>query len=160
MRPVDRALLIYRARQDGEETAGIARRFGLSAVTVRRLLAQLDGASSSEVATLKAGDVNLAVHAVIARHVSPAERTAILAVVARSSVKSKELEALFVALGWRALEKLGAGHRNQRKYLLTWACLVLDQLATGSVNERLHQLARKFPLAIEDQRSNPTCVAR
>ena len=40
MRPVDRALLIHRARQEGEETATIAKRFGLASVTVRRLLAQ------------------------------------------------------------------------------------------------------------------------
>ena len=40
MRPVDRALLIHRARQEGEETAAIAKRFGLAPATVRRLLAQ------------------------------------------------------------------------------------------------------------------------
>src|SRR6516162_11630734 len=40
MRPIDRALLIARARQDGEETAEVARRFGVSAATVRRLQAQ------------------------------------------------------------------------------------------------------------------------
>ena len=45
MRPVDRALLIARARQDGEETAEVAKRFGVSPATVRRLEAQLDGAS-------------------------------------------------------------------------------------------------------------------
>ena len=53
MRPVDRALLIHRARQEGEETAAIAKRFGLAPATVRRLLAQLDGASSHEVAALR-----------------------------------------------------------------------------------------------------------
>ena len=45
MRPIDRALLIARARQEGEETAEVARRFGVSAATVRRLEAQLEGAS-------------------------------------------------------------------------------------------------------------------
>src|SRR4051812_48031659 len=69
MRPVDRALLIQRARQEGEETSAIAHRFGVSPSTVRRLLAQLDGATSSEVEALRAGDVSLAMHAAIARHV-------------------------------------------------------------------------------------------
>ena len=55
MRPIDRALLIARARQEGEETADVARRFGVSAATVRRLEAQLEGATSSEVAALKSG---------------------------------------------------------------------------------------------------------
>lgn len=59
MRPIDRALLIARARQDGEETAEVARRFGVSAATVRRLEAQLEGATSSEVAALKSGQVTL-----------------------------------------------------------------------------------------------------
>src|SRR5690625_3522211 len=40
MRPVDRALLISRARQQGEETVDVARRFGLAPATVRRLQAQ------------------------------------------------------------------------------------------------------------------------
>src|SRR5215471_5244750 len=53
MRPIDRALLITRARKRGEETAEVARRFGVTAATVRRLEAQLEGASSSEVAALK-----------------------------------------------------------------------------------------------------------
>jgi ParB/RepB/Spo0J family partition protein len=104
MRPVDRALLIHRARQSGEETAAIARRFGVAPATVRRLLAQLEGASSTEVATLRAGNVNLGMHAVVARHVTPVERPFVLEVVSRSSLKTKEAEALFVALGWRVLE--------------------------------------------------------
>jgi ParB/RepB/Spo0J family partition protein len=60
MRPIDRALLIARARKEGEETAGVARRFGVSAATVRRLEAQLEGATSGEVAALKSGNMNLA----------------------------------------------------------------------------------------------------
>src|ERR1700733_825050 len=47
MRPIDRALLIARARKEGEETADVARRFGVSTATVRRLEAQLEDASSS-----------------------------------------------------------------------------------------------------------------
>ena len=53
MRPIDRALLIAHARQKGEETTEVAARFGVSAVTVRRLEAQLDGASYGEVAALR-----------------------------------------------------------------------------------------------------------
>jgi ParB/RepB/Spo0J family partition protein len=160
MRPVDRALLIYRARQGGEETTHIARRFGVTAVTVRRLLAQLEGASSSEVATLKAGDVKLAVHAVVARHVSPPERTGVLGIVGRGSLKTKELEALFVALGWRGLEELGAGYKSQRLSLLRWACDVLDQLPSGSTKERMGQLALKFPMQLEEGGSKLGRVAR
>ena len=160
MRPIDRALLIYRARQDGEETANIARRFGVSALTVRRLLAQLEGASSGEVATLKAGDVNLSMHAVVARHVSPPERTDVLAVIANRSLRAKELEALFVALGWRALEELGAICKVQRVNLLRWACAALDQLPPGSIKERLHQVALRFPLEFERRDANVARAVR
>lgn len=149
MRPVDRALLIYRARQQGEETTDIARRFGVSAATVRRMLAQLEGASSNEVATLRAGEVNLAMHAVVARHVSSPERTAVLEIVARSAVKAKELDALFVALGWRSLEALGGRYGLQRMTLLKWACGALDQMQAGPTNDRLRQLALSFPLEFD-----------
>lgn len=148
MRPVDRALLIYRARQGGEETADIAQRFGVAAATVRRLLAQLDGASSAEVATLRAGKVNLGMHAVVARHVIPLERPVVLDVISRSSLKTKEAEALFVALGWRALEGLGPGFRTQRMALLGWASSALEQIPSGSTKERLRQLALKFPMEL------------
>jgi len=146
MRPVDRALLIAHARQAGEETAEVARRFGVSAATVRRLEAQLDGASSSEVGALRAGDVNLALHAVISRHVSPEERPEVIAGVAQYSVRAKELETLFVALGWRKLAALGAEYRRQRLILLAWACSKLDDLPPGSPKERLRQVALDLPL--------------
>ena len=149
MRPVDRALLIRRARQDGEETAVIARRFGLAPATVRRLLAQLDGAGSHEVAALRAGEVNLATHAVIARHVEPCERPGVLSSVARYSIKTKELEGLFIALGWQRLVELGPAYRSQRLILLSWALSVLDGLPQGSAKERLRQLALQFPLEFE-----------
>lgn len=160
MRPVDRALLIHRARQDGEETASIATRFGVTPATVRRLLGQLDGASSSEVAALRAGDVNLAKHAVIARHVEPAERPGVLEIVARSSLKTKELEALFVGLGWSRLAELGSAHRHQRLVLFGWACNVLDQLPQKSTRERLRQLALKMPLRFERHGSGYALVAQ
>jgi len=160
MRPVDRALLIHRAREDGEETTDIARRFGVGAATVRRLLAQLDGASSAEVATLRAGEVNLAMHAVLARHVSPAERTGVLKVVARSSLKTKEIEALFVALGWSKLVDLGKEHRIQRLTLFSWSCGVLSQLPAGSTKERLRLLALKLPMKFDQLRSTRLPVAQ
>src|SRR5579859_5014105 len=79
MRPIDRALLITHARQRGEETAEVAKRFGVAAATVRRLEVQLNGASAKEVAALRSGDVNLAKHAVIARWVTSKERAEAIA---------------------------------------------------------------------------------
>jgi ParB/RepB/Spo0J family partition protein len=160
MRPVDRALLIQRAREAGEETAAIAKRFGVTSATVRRLLAQLEGASSKEVAALRAGEVNLAMHAVIARHVDPSERHAVLEIVARSSAKTKEVEALFVALGWQALAELGTNHAHQRLVLFSWACAVLGELPQAPTKERLRQLAMKFPVAFEKHGSDYALVAR
>lgn len=160
MRPVDRALLIHRARQEGEETAVIAQRFGVTPATVRRLLAQLDGASSSEVAALRAGKVNLAIHGVVARHVDTDERPGILDVVGKSSIKTKELEALFVALGWSALVELGVSHRDQRLLLFSWACSVLEDLPQRSTKERLRQLALQFPLEFERHGSRYALVAQ
>jgi ParB/RepB/Spo0J family partition protein len=146
MRPVDRALLIARARQDGEETADVAKRFGVSPATVRRLEAQLDGASSGEVAALKQGTVNLTLHAIIARYVGPEERSDAVTAIARYSPKSKELEALFEALGWRKLVELGLAHRAQRLQLLTWACAKLSTLPPGPIADRLNHLAAELPM--------------
>lgn len=153
MRPIDRALLIYRARQDGEETISIAQRFGVTAATVRRLLAQMEGASSVEVATLRAGKVSLATHAVVARHVLPPERPKVLEVVARSSLKTKDIDALFIALGWNALEDLGVSHRAQRLRLLEWASDAFSQVPSGTAKERLRSVALKFPMEFDQQRA-------
>lgn len=146
MRAVDRALLISRARQEGEETAEVARRFGVSASTVRRLEAQLEGASSSEVAALKSGRVNLALHAVIARHVALNERPDVVAAIAPYSLRPKEMEALFFALGWRELVTLGSAYRQHRLLLLIWACGILDGLPPGPQKDRLRQMALQLPL--------------
>lgn len=146
MRGIDRALLIARARQSGEETSAVAKRFGVSPATVRRLEAQLDGATSSEVAALRSGRVNLALHAVISRHVAPEERPDVVAAVAEYKVATKELEALFVALGWRRLCELGAEHRRQRLLLLAWACGVLNGLPASSSKNRLRQVALALPV--------------
>lgn len=151
MRPVDRALLIARARQQGEETSAIARRFGVSPSTVRRLLAQLDGVTSHEVEALEAGDVSLATHAVIARHVDHAERQGILEVISGLKLKTKELEALFVALGWQELTELGSTHFEHRMALFQWACKTLADLPAGTLKERFRQLAMSFPKAVQKQ---------
>jgi ParB/RepB/Spo0J family partition protein len=160
MRPVDRALLIARARQEGEETADIAQRFGVTSATVRRLEAQLDGASNSEVAALRSGKVNLALHAVISRHVAPEERAAVVSTVASYAVRTREIEALFVALGWRRLVALGEEYRQQRLILLGWACRQLTEMPQGSAKDRLRLLALKLPLAFESQAGVPSLVAR
>jgi ParB/RepB/Spo0J family partition protein len=151
MRAVDRALLIARARRDGEETTHVAKRFGVSPATVRRLEAQLDGATSSEAAALRSGKVNLALHAVISRHVSPEERSDVVSTIASYSVRTKEMEALFVALGWRRLAALGDEHRRQRLLLLGWACRQLATLPQGPAKERLRQMALNLPFAFASE---------
>ncbi len=149
MRPVDRALLIARARQEGEETAAVAKRFGVSAATVRRLEAQLEGASKREVAALRDGSVNLTMHAVIARHVDSKERADVVNIVLESKVTTKELQGLLVALNWQALTKLGRKSRNDRYHLLFWACTELATLPAGNPKERLRQLAMGLPVSFE-----------
>jgi ParB/RepB/Spo0J family partition protein len=146
MRPMDRALLIARAREDGEETADVAKRFGVSPATVRRLEAQLEGASTREVAALKQGNVNLTVHAVIAKYVGPSERSEAVAAIAPYPMKAKDLEILFKALGWQRIVDLGSGQRGQRLLLLTWACATFNRLPAGSAIERLHHLAAALPI--------------
>jgi ParB/RepB/Spo0J family partition protein len=159
MRPVDRALLIARARQQGEETADVARRFGVTAATVRRLEVQLDGASKHEVAALKNGTVNLALHAVIARHVGAYERSDIVAAIAKYALRTRELEELFTALGWRELVALGVEHRPARLLLITWACDELSRMVAGSVEERLSRLAELLPLNLCNETATPRAVS-
>jgi ParB/RepB/Spo0J family partition protein len=160
MRPVDRALLIQRARANGEETAEIANRFGLSPSTVRRLLAQLDGVTSHEVESLESGDVSLAMHAVIARHVDRSDRAAVLDVVSGLGLKTKELEALFVALGWHQLTELDASQVGYRMALFDWACNSLVRLPEGTLKERFRQLATEFPSALEREGNSYAVVAQ
>jgi ParB/RepB/Spo0J family partition protein len=146
MRPVDRALLIKRARDEGEETAHIARRFGVSPTTVRRLLVQLEGASTHEVEALRAGDLSLALHAVVARHVGLAERSAALGILSVSQVKPREAESVFVALGWRQLCAIRSDRVEERLVLLEWACNAFANQTGSSIQSRLREVARRFPL--------------
>ena len=150
MRPVDRALLIQRARQDGEETSSIANRFGVTPSTVRRLVAQLEGVTSHEVESLESGDVSLAMHAVIARHVDHSDRAAVLNVITGLKLKTKEVEALLIALGWQQLTELGDSQFGHRIALFQWACDALVDLPAGTLKERFSQLAVVFPSALEE----------
>jgi ParB/RepB/Spo0J family partition protein len=151
MRPIDRALLITHARQQGEETAEVAKRFGVSAATVRRLQAQLDGASAKEVAALRSGDVNLAKHAVIARWVTSKERSEAIALFTEHSIKTNDMTTLFQALGWDGLNSLGPQHKAARLRFLRWVCAELSRSRKGSVKERLNALAVNLPLSLEVQ---------
>jgi ParB/RepB/Spo0J family partition protein len=160
MNPVDRALLISRARRDGEETSVVARRFGVTPATVRRLEAQLDGASSNEVAVLQSGRVKLALHAVIARHVDGDERGDVVAAIAKHPMRTKEVDALFLAIGWSELVKLGPNHRAQRLLLLTWACGVLTNLPAGSIKGRLREMAARLPMSFSEQGGQLSLVAQ
>lgn len=148
MRPIDRALLIARARRNGEETSHVATRFGVTAATVRRLEAQLNEASSGEVAALRAGSVNLALHAVIAQNVAPEDRAEVIGMVGSHPIRATEMEALFEALGWGSLVALGSAHRDQRLRLLKWACSTLESLPAGPREERFRLLALAFPMRL------------
>jgi ParB/RepB/Spo0J family partition protein len=148
MRPIDRALLIARARQQGEETADVARRFGVTASTVRRLEAQLDGATKHEVAALGTGTVNLTLHAVLARHVAPEERGDVVDIVAKYKLRTKEVETLFRAFGWGDLVALGSQYRTGRLLLLAWACRELSNMQAGPLDGRFLRLAESLPIAL------------
>jgi len=148
MRPIDRALLIAHARKEGEETTEVAKRFGVSYSTIRRLEAQLDGATSGEVRALRANDVNLSLHAVIARHVASNERAAVIVAVGPTGIRANDLEVLLQAIGWDALEELGAKHRRQRVLLLKWACETFVALPKTTSRDRVRKLAMQLPLEL------------
>ena len=148
MAAVDRALLIAHARSDGEETVDVANRFGVTPATVRRLEAQLDGASSGEVAALRAGDVNLAAHAAIAKHVPAEERADVVERIGGRGIRAKEIDALLGALNFRALFELGPGHRAQRLALVDWSVTTLASLPRNGPRERIRQLALQMPVQL------------
>jgi ParB/RepB/Spo0J family partition protein len=147
MAAIDRALLIAHARREGEETASVAARFGVSPSTVRRLESQLEGATSGEVLALRANNLNLSLHSVIARYVPSTERADVIRAIGPSAIRAKELEVLFDAIGWRTLVELGSAHCTQRLQLLTWASETMSRLPGKSPKERLRQLALLMPLS-------------
>jgi ParB/RepB/Spo0J family partition protein len=147
MSPVDRALLIAKARREGEETSQVADRFGVSASTVRRLEAQINGASPNEVAVLQRGEVSLTIHALVARWVSAAEREDILKSLVGLRISAKDLAALFVALGWAELSKLpGDRSSSARKWLFSWICDALARQPGKTFQERLCMAVLELPL--------------
>ena len=158
MRPIDRALLISHSRRNGEETADIARRFGVSYSTVRRLEAQLEGATPSEVSALRAQNLSLSLHAVIARNVTQKERADVIRAIGPSGVRSRELEELLTAIGWRSLVELGPKCRSQRLALLKWSCETLTNLPRADLKVRLQQLALKLPSKLSEQSSKTKVV--
>lgn len=149
MKPVDRALLIARARDAGEETFSIAERFGVSATTVRKLLQQLDGASSIEIAALRDGAVSLSVHSVVARHVQRQWRQGVLNAIAGLKISAIDLDTIFRALGWAILEDLGAEHEGDRLALLAWLCHGFAS-SSGTARSRLARIAAEFPASFEN----------
>ena len=160
MRPIDRALLIANARQDGEETADVAKRFGVSASTVRRLEAQLDGATSGEVSALRANDLSLSLHAVIARNVPSEERAAVIQALGTTKLRAGDLEALFLAVGWRDLCEMGAKFRSHRIRLLRWACTTLADLPRSQPRERLRLLALELPMSLSGEGTIAKAVSK
>ena len=145
MRPVDRALLIAHAMRNGEETAEVAARFGVTASTVRRFEAQLSGASSGEIAALRSGDITLSLHSVIARNVAIEERDLVIKVFKQTSLRASEMEALFIALDWRKLSGLGGEFRTARLELFRWCCNTLTTLGRGPTRQRFEQMAALLP---------------
>lgn len=148
MRAIDRALLITASRRDGEETANVAARFGVSPSTVRRLEAQLDGATTGEVKALMDQNVSLSLHSVISRYVVARDRADVIRAVAATNVSAKEFEELLRALGWRSLVELGSEHRTQRLELLRWALKILSALPKGTPKDRIRLVADLLPIKL------------
>jgi len=143
MSPVDRALLISRARATGEETAEVARRFGVSAQTVRRLEAQLRDASSGEVELLRSGRVPLSTHAIVSKCVSPRDREAVLHLIERYGTSSQDLRYLLDAVGWECLPD-----SDERILLLRWLLREWHSEAGSAREDRLLRLAARFPTTL------------
>lgn len=149
MKPVDRALLIARARSAGEETKKVAERFGISPSTVRKLEGQLSGAGDAEIAALRRGDVSLATQAIVARLVSPEDRSEVIAIVSEFRPPGSELQMLLVGVGWQTLTSLGPKHQRGRIALLRWACSRLADMPKGTSKTRLMRLAAELPLEMD-----------
>lgn len=147
MRPVDKALLLARAREQGEETADLARRFGVSATTVRRLQAAVEDASPADIAAVRAGEVSLALRGVVARRVAPQERSDVLRVFCDTGISANDAERLLTALSWRRLEEAGEP-RGDRLALLAWVCTRFVS-TRGSFVRRLAEVAGQLPATLD-----------
>lgn len=158
MRPIDRALLIAHSRRDGEETADVAARFGVSASTVRRLESQLDGATSGEVKALKDHNMSLSLHSVITRNIAARDRAEVIRAAGSTGISAKEFEELLKAIGWRSLVELGPEFRADRLDLLEWSLGELAAFPRGVPRERIRRLALLLPLRLS-ARKTPARVA-
>jgi ParB-like chromosome segregation protein Spo0J len=154
MHPLDRALLIAHSRKEGEETAEVAKRFGVSPSTVRRLELQLEGATAGEVSALRANNMSLSLHAVISRAVPSSERADVIQAIGSSGIRAKELEELLTAIEWQSIMALGARFRARRLTLLKWCCETLATFPRGNSKERLKLLALQFPLTLSTSRGS------
>jgi len=145
MTPVERALLIAFARAQGEETASVARRFGVSATTVRKLELQLGDASASEIKALRSGEISLSFHAVIARYIDTEERPEVFKILDGTGLKATQVDFLLMAIGWRNLSELGASSRIERLDWLRWAVKEMSSLPTKiSPQERIRELGARL----------------
>ena len=149
MRSIDRALLISRARAAGEETSDVARRFGVSPTTVRRLELQLTGVNNREIGALRKGRINLSTHAVIARYVPINERADAIEGLANLPLKAKEVGKLLEALAWNKIAAMGEQHKQARLRLLIWACSTLAAAPPGLSEQRVAYVARALPHSLE-----------
>lgn len=152
MRPIDRALLIARARNDGEETVQVARRFGVSAATVRKLEGLLRGISREEAAVLTDGGISIAIQSALMRFIPADERLPYLKLVSSSKISSGDLERLFVVLGWPEQLKLGATSRESRFQLFEWALLILTSMPKLKWEERVTELSLRLPVVLDDSK--------
>ncbi len=94
--------------------------------------------------------MNLTLHALIARQVNPSERAEVISILAPYSLKSAQVQALFDAIGWKAITELGPAQREKRLLLLAWAAATLSQMNAGTTLDRLNSLAELLPFAFED----------
>lgn len=152
MRPIERALLIAHARHSGEETVDVAKRFGITAATVRRLQTALEHATSAEIAALREGKISLALHAAVARHALPTERLDVLEVFTTAGIGARDAEKLLQALSWKMLSDRGP--RTERLALLTWCCSRLGD-GTAPFMTRLVELASGLPVSLPEVKMAP-----
>jgi ParB/RepB/Spo0J family partition protein len=147
MTAADRALLVARARKSGEETQSVARRFGISATTVRRLQQQLTGAGRTEIRALQNGSLSLSVQAVIARRASAQDREAMVAAFEHMPAPASKLAYVLDAIGWSELNRLGPEFARERVSLWKWLLEHVPWRRNG--RELLGEIAASLPSEIQ-----------